>query len=121
MLEEKNAQMFEMVLQDVMPDTCRGVGRANVRDIIRTGGEVNIVPLQGAERMDWAALLEKLAAAVVILSQAFVAARNFLDRNRNKQPAEIIASVRLTLPADIASRLDAPTVERLLSSLIKRL
>jgi hypothetical protein len=119
MIEGQDAALIEGVLREVMPEACATVGRANVRDVVKAGGEVHLVPLEGVSRIDWAAPLAMLAAGAAIVSHGLTVAKNLSDRKKNS--SEISIEIKLSLPPEMAGRVDSSVLERLLTTLVSRL
>lgn len=120
MIEGEEVAVFEGLLRELLPEACAIVGKSNVRDIARLGGDIQLAPLDGASRMDWTSALTMLAAAASVLSNGLVIAKAVSDRKKKSQ-SEISLEIKLALPQGLGDKLDPAMVDKLLSGLVMRL
>ncbi len=145
--EARELELIRSVLVEVFPDECRRVGRANLNDVVRRRGQVRIVPITGASRLDWMVPLTLLASAATILGNCLTIAMAVRDSKGNGRtgitiqvtqlnqvngvelvsPGQqggrviVVNDVVLPLSPEVADRLEPAELERLLSSLSSRL
>ena len=120
MLDAQDAHLNESVLREVLPKECESTGRANVRDIVRTGGDVHFVKPNDASELDFHTVLPIVAAAAAILAHSLSALKN-MSEPKKKSPEQISVEIIVKLPAQLAEKLGPETTTKLVDTLIKRL
>jgi hypothetical protein len=108
------------VLREAFPQACMQAGKTNLDDIVRRGGKVDFVPVEGASRMHLALPLALLASGATVLSHALTIARIIRD-SKKKAPSEIVFETKVSLPPEIASKLEPDVLERVLGLLAQRI
>jgi hypothetical protein len=110
--------LVRSALQEAFPSDCARVGKANLTDIVQRKGNVRLAELGAPSRLDWSLSLSLLAASAAIGNHAL----SILKSVRNtptKDQKEVALEIKLSLPRDLAEKLSASDLERLLASLIK--
>ena len=118
MLETQHAQQVEDVLREVLPEQCRKIGRTNLRDIARSGGDIHFVTPNNGSLLDFHTLLPVVAAAAAILAHSLSALKNISERKK-KGPEEISVEVKVKLPAHLAEKLDPEVTTKLVDTLVR--
>jgi hypothetical protein len=143
--EAQELALIRSVLVDTFPEESRRVGKTNLNDIVRRRGQVRIVPMSGASRLEWTESLILLANSAALLSHALTYTRNSFDsRHGGKteihfhQENHVIQKVRIgrvdgessvsvgtpiefTIPPEVAGKLDATRLEALVTALVSHL
>ena len=136
--EAQELALIRSVLVDTFPEESRRVGKTNLNDIVRRRGQVRIVPMSGASRLEWAESLILLAQAAVLVNQWMIQrakAKGWIIHfhptiNHVHQTVEVgnvvdsqvnVTGMDLKLPPEIADKLDAATRDRLISSFLAHL
>jgi hypothetical protein len=118
--EAIQAEVIRSVLMDMFPDECRRVGKANLNDIVRLRGRVRFEALDGASRLDLAVPLALLATAAAILGHAATIASTWRESHR-RDASKLCVEINLSLPAELAGKLEPPVLENLLTGFVERL
>lgn len=118
MIDQQDAIKMEEVLSEVMPEACQIVGRSTLRDIVRRGGDVHLASLDGASRLDWALDISLLAAGAAILNHGLGALKNLTEKRKNR--AEIAVEIKVSIPQELAGKLESQTIDKLLDCLLSR-
>lgn len=108
----EDSEIIIAVLRETFPDECKRVGRTNLADIAECGGEVNLVPLDGASRLDLTATLALIASAAAILSSAIKIVADLAGARKTDK--EISVEVKMSLPKSVTEKLDPEALERLI-------
>jgi hypothetical protein len=145
--EARELTLIRSVLVETFPEECRRVGNANLNDIVKRRGQVRIVPITGASRLDWVAALTLLANSAIILSCGLSITKNALNSNndskagpliqidqtnhvqqvsqisRNEDGGQIILfnEIKLSLPPELLDRLEPAVIDKLIAALVAHL
>lgn len=141
--ETQELQLIKSVLVETFPEESQRVGRTNLNDVVRRRGQVRVVPLTGASKLEWMDSLILLANSATLLSQWLIAVRNNTGSKDHGKPEwhlhfnETSQNIRIgrvearqvsmsngssfSIPPEIADKLDSAALGRLISSFIAHL
>jgi hypothetical protein len=132
--EDQELTLIRSVLVETFPGETRRVGKTNLNDIVRRRGQVRIVPMSGASRLDWTETLILLTNSAILLSQwladrgtATVRTVHFHQTNAVDQHIQVgtvdagqfnVSGLDLQVPPEVAGKLAPDALDRLISSFL---
>jgi hypothetical protein len=136
--EDQELALIRSVLVETFPGETRRVGKTNLNDIVRRRGQVRIIPMSGASRLEWTEALSLLASAAVLIHQWVIDhgratgwTVHFHQTQNIEQNVRVdriegesylhVSGLDVEVPPQIAGKLDRVTLEKLVSSFLTHL
>lgn len=136
--ETQDLALIRSILVETFPEASRRVGKTNLNDIVKRRGQIQVVHMSGASRIEWTDALSLLATSAVLVSQWLTDrgraewSLHFNQTNHVSQEVQIgqvdqgsqvhvSNEFQFSIPPEIAGNLEPAALDRLIASFVAHL